>query len=73
MDRVSGIKDEQIVKIVSYGFVSDTLPYIKQHKNSQGGFLWEKVLLGMSKDCRSSCANYICLLLKYTYRIKLWS
>lgn len=59
MDRVPRIKYEGIIKLVGYGYDSDTLPCIKQHKKSQGGFLWNKVLLSMSQDCRSPYANYI--------------
>jgi len=39
MDRVSGIKYEDITKLVSYEFDSDTFVCMKQHKKSQGGFL----------------------------------
>lgn len=53
MHRVSRIKDEQIVKTVSYRFVSDTLSYIKEHKKSQGEFLLKKVLLG-AKEPRTA-------------------
>lgn len=62
IDRVPGIKYEGIIKLVSYGFDSDTLPCVKQYKKSRGGFLCNKVLLSMSQDCRSSYANYIYLL-----------
>lgn len=45
MDQVSGVKDEQIVKTVSYRLVPDTFSYLKEHKKSQGEFLWKKVIL----------------------------
>lgn len=73
LDSILRNKYKKIIKLVSYTFDSHTLTCIKQHKKSQGRFLWNEVLVSIRQDCRSSYANYIYLLSGCTYRINIWS